>query len=305
MREQRKKTEVRAKRKTNANSLASSSSSRHPPSQNEHELASEFVQFANCTPPLKGGNKQVRFDFLEPRDVTEDGTAGSRHSPPVRPSSGDKRQTQIIDDFAAFTPPTTTAQQKGEAVTRSGKIRHYERAGVALARKTLTIAMAAMRPEIPFAGPTRASVEWVRPWLASDSPKARTAGKIPHPSRPDADNLAKLLLDVLTSLKFWTDDNLVTTLIIAKRRGGLPGISLRVEPDMASTPAQELACYHGAVSRFCALMRLTPDVPGGQKLAAELAAFCRWMEDRQRQAEAEPGRQPSQAARQGGDGWRF
>lgn len=210
---------------------------------------------------------------------------------------------RIIDDFAAFTPPTTTAQQKGEAVTRGGKIRHYERAGVALARKRLTIAMGAIRPDSPFSGPTRVSVEWVRPWLASDSAKVRAAGKVPHPSRPDADNLAKLLLDVLTSLKFWHDDNLVTTLTVAKRRGGQPGIALRVEPDMATTPALELAGYHGAVSRFCALMHLTPDVPSRKKLEAELDAFCRWMEDRQREAEA--GRQPAQAAQQGGDGWRF
>jgi len=241
---------------------------------------------------------------VSPRGVTEDGTAGSRHSPPVRPSSGDNGQIQIIDDFAAFVPPTTTAQQKGEAV-RGGKVRHYERAGVALARKQLTIAMGTMRPAAPFAGPVRASVEWVRPWLASDSAKIRAAGKIPHPSRPDTDNLAKLLLDVLTALRFWADDNQVTTLTVAKRRGGQPGIALRVEPDMSTTPALELAAYHGAVSRFCALMRLSPDVPRAKKLAAELDVFGRWMEQRQREQDAEQPRQPDQPPRQAGEGWRF
>lgn len=209
---------------------------------------------------------------------------------------------RVIDDFAALIPPTTTAQQKGEAVV-GGKIRHYERAGVSLARKQLTIAMGAMRPATPCTGPARVSVEWVRPWLASDSARVRAGGKVPHPSRPDADNLAKLLLDVLTSLRFWSDDNLVTTLTVAKRRGGQPGIALRVEPDMSTTPALELAGYHGAVSRFCALMRLTPDVPARKKLGAELDAFCRWMEERQRATET--GRQPARPGQQGGEGWRF
>lgn len=40
---------------------------------------------------------------------------------------------------------------------------------------------------------------------------------MPKTTRPDCDNMVKLLLDVMTALRFWNDDAQVTSLTLIKR----------------------------------------------------------------------------------------
>lgn len=51
-----------------------------------------------------------------------------------------------------------------------------------------------------------------------------------HASRPDADNLAKAVMDALTDLGMWVDDAQVTNLIIHKHYGELPGCRITIAP---------------------------------------------------------------------------
>ena len=48
-------------------------------------------------------------------------------------------------------------------------------------------------------------------------------------SKPDTDNLVKLLKDVMTELHFWKDDAQVASEVIEKYWADLPGIYVKVE----------------------------------------------------------------------------
>lgn len=53
-----------------------------------------------------------------------------------------------------------------------------------------------------------------------------------HVKKPDADNLAKAVLDALTDMKFWHDDSQVISLTITKKWADIanPGCLILVEP---------------------------------------------------------------------------
>lgn len=48
-------------------------------------------------------------------------------------------------------------------------------------------------------------------------------------TKPDTDNLVKLLKDCMTDLGYWTDDCLVASEIIEKFWSKVPGIYIRIE----------------------------------------------------------------------------
>lgn len=66
-------------------------------------------------------------------------------------------------------------------------------------------------PERPLIGPVAVSLYFFYP--IKDK---RKKGKW-KTSKPDCDNLAKLLLDCLTRLNYWEDDSQIATLIIGKK----------------------------------------------------------------------------------------
>jgi Holliday junction resolvase RusA-like endonuclease len=49
-------------------------------------------------------------------------------------------------------------------------------------------------------------------------------------SKPDADNLAKAVLDALTDVSAWTDDSLVVSLSIVKTYGSETGCEVQISP---------------------------------------------------------------------------
>lgn len=48
-------------------------------------------------------------------------------------------------------------------------------------------------------------------------------------SKPDTDNLQKLLKDVMTDVGYWTDDALVASEVVEKFWADIPGIFIRIE----------------------------------------------------------------------------
>ena len=66
-------------------------------------------------------------------------------------------------------------------------------------------------PEKPLEGPL--SLGFIFSYTIKDKKKRGT----PKTSRPDCDNLVKLVMDVMTELGFWVDDAQVTKLRIEKR----------------------------------------------------------------------------------------
>ena len=76
-----------------------------------------------------------------------------------------------------------------------------------------------LRPPAPIAVPVSISLSYFlqRPKTHFKKGKLRPEAPTWAPRKPDVDNLAKLVLDVLTKLGFWLDDDQVVWLIVTKQ----------------------------------------------------------------------------------------
>lgn len=127
-----------------------------------------------------------------------------------------------IEFFLPMLPPTTTHQQKQVRVL-NGKPVIYEPAELKAARAKLTAHLAKHRPDEPAAeGAVRLVAKWCFPRGRHGDGQYKT-------TRPDTDNLQKLLKDCMTDLGFWRDDALVASEIVEKFWAEQPGIYIRVE----------------------------------------------------------------------------
>ena len=129
----------------------------------------------------------------------------------------------LMQFFLPMNPPTATPQMKQVTVTKRGRPRFYEPPAVADARAKLTAHLAPHRPETPFQGPVRLVCKWC--WASSKHQSGTYKA-----TKPDTDNLQKLLKDVMTTLQFWHDDAQVASEIIEKFWSDTPGIWVSVEP---------------------------------------------------------------------------
>ena len=101
-------------------------------------------------------------------------------------------------------PPTATAQQKGERVV-GGYIHHYKKKNVMAAEAILRDALLPYVPETPIEGkPIRLEVKWLFPYPKS-AKKHKPGWARWKITRPDTDNLNKMLKDVMTE-KYYSDE---------------------------------------------------------------------------------------------------
>jgi Holliday junction resolvase RusA-like endonuclease len=89
-----------------------------------------------------------------------------------------------------------------------------------------TICAAAMRGAKPIDGPVWLSIEACYAWPRSCSAKKRAANKW-RTSKPDYDNLAKLVGDALNGVA-WCDDSQVAKATVEKLHGDVPGLTVRI-----------------------------------------------------------------------------
>lgn len=104
--------------------------------------------------------------------------------------------------------PKGTAQMK-RANFRNGTF--FEGKDIKAAREFYLSEIGPEAPETPFNGPISVSVEFYYP-IKDKSKKGQF-----KTSRPDCDNLVKLLLDCMTQLRFWDDDAQIAILKITKK----------------------------------------------------------------------------------------
>ena len=125
-------------------------------------------------------------------------------------------------------PPTATAQQKGERVV-GRYIHHYKKKNVAAAEAILRDALLPYVPETPITDrPIYFGAIWEFPY--PKSAKKHQPGKFRQKfTRPDTDNLNKLLKDVMTDMGFWKDDALISVEFIEKVYSDEPGILILIE----------------------------------------------------------------------------
>ena len=124
--------------------------------------------------------------------------------------------------FVAMLPPTKTHQEKQVRVI-NGKPQFYEPAELQAVRSKLTAHLAPYKPENKYTSAVRLLVKWCFPMTGKHQDGEYKTTK------PDTDNLQKMLKDVMTDLGFWTDDALVASEIIEKFWAKLPGIYIKIE----------------------------------------------------------------------------
>lgn len=123
--------------------------------------------------------------------------------------------------FLPIKPPTVTHQEKKVHVVK-GKPAFYEPPELKAARSKLEAHLAQHKPDKKYTGAVRLLVKWCFPVTG----KHRNGEY--KTTKPDTDNLQKLLKDVMTSVGFWKDDALVVSEVIEKFWADIPGIYISI-----------------------------------------------------------------------------
>lgn len=122
--------------------------------------------------------------------------------------------------FIPMVPPTITHQEKKVRVV-NGKPIFYEPEKLKTARQKLMAYLGYHVPEEPF----HTGVQLVTKWCF---PRGRHKDGDYRLTKPDTDNLQKLLKDCMTVIGFWDDDALVASEVIEKFWAEIPGIYIKV-----------------------------------------------------------------------------
>lgn len=124
--------------------------------------------------------------------------------------------------FMAMNIPTTTHQQKKVRVVK-GKPIFYEPQDLKAARSKFMGYLMKNKPKHQFVGPTRLITKWC---YFTDNEKKEGQWK---DTKPDTDNMIKLLKDCMTACSYWIDDSIVTSEITEKFWSKIPGIYIYIE----------------------------------------------------------------------------
>ena len=124
--------------------------------------------------------------------------------------------------FLPMDPPTATAQMHKVTIV-NGRPALYDPPEVKDAKNKLAAHLSKHVPPQPYNSAVRLLTKWCFPLSGSHRDGDwRT-------SKPDTDNLQKLLKDAMTRLGFWRDDAQVCSEICEKFWAATPGIYIRIE----------------------------------------------------------------------------
>lgn len=127
----------------------------------------------------------------------------------------------VTEFFMPMNPPTITHQEHKVAVV-NGKPAFYDGPELKVARQKLTAHLAKHKPRQRYESGIRLIVKWCFPRGKHKDGEYRI-------TKPDTDNLQKLLKDCMTVCNFWKDDALVASEIAEKFWAEIPGIYIRIE----------------------------------------------------------------------------
>ena len=131
--------------------------------------------------------------------------------------------------FTIYTKPT--GQMRPRATIRGRHATVYKAAKQEQNEQTLAALLAPHKPAAPMEGPLLLYVNAVFACPASKSKKwvhEALCGRIRPTTKPDADNIAKHIKDVMTQLQFWNDDKQVAELVVRKWYGTRDKIDIDV-----------------------------------------------------------------------------
>lgn len=128
----------------------------------------------------------------------------------------------ITEFFMPMIPPTVTYQQKKVAIV-NGKPNFFEPAELKAARMKLESHLSKNVPNRKYMRSVRLVTKWCFPITGKHKD-----GEYKY-TKPDTDNLQKLLKDCMTECGYWKDDALVVSEIVEKFWASVPGIYIRIE----------------------------------------------------------------------------
>ena len=134
--------------------------------------------------------------------------------------------------FIKCNPPKSTAQASLRIMKKKDGSQFVGKFASSKGQNTqndLMSMLSAHVPDDPFCGPILLIVEWCYPWRKSEPKKNMVSGSKPCTTRPDIDNLCKLLFDCMTRLRFWNDDSYISTLIFTKSWSDNAGIGITIK----------------------------------------------------------------------------
>ncbi len=123
--------------------------------------------------------------------------------------------------FMPMEPPTVTYQEHKVAV-RNGKPVFYDPPELKTAKAKLMAHLAKHKPEKKYKYGLRLIVKWLFPKGSHTNGEYKT-------TKPDTDNLQKMLKDCMTAVGFWEDDAQVASEIVEKFWADTPGIYIRID----------------------------------------------------------------------------
>lgn len=129
-------------------------------------------------------------------------------------------RSMMIEFFVPMVPPTVTAQEQKTGM-RNGKPFRYDPPELKAAKQKLTAYLSRFRPDIPYSGGVQLVTKWLFPKGAHKDGEYRI-------TRPDTDNLQKMLKDCMTKVGFWKDDAQVCSEITEKFWAELPGLYIAI-----------------------------------------------------------------------------
>lgn len=129
----------------------------------------------------------------------------------------------MIKFFVPMKLPTITAQEQKIGIAKNGKPYKYDPSELKAARVIFRDHLRKFAPPEPISGPIKLQTIWCYPCNTTHPEPAWKTTK------PDTDNMVKLLKDVMTKLGFWHDDAQVTLEIIQKIWDNRSGLYVSLE----------------------------------------------------------------------------
>ena len=138
----------------------------------------------------------------------------------------------MIEFFMPMIPPTVTQQEHKVAVNRkSGRVVFYDPPELKAARSRFMDQVGRYAPEAPLDGALQLITKWI--WPMDQERQEMLAVVDPDrfvwkTTKPDTDNLIKLLKDCMTRTGFWKDDAQVASEVTEKFLANRPGIYVKI-----------------------------------------------------------------------------
>jgi len=132
--------------------------------------------------------------------------------------------------FIPCVPPKATHQGSAMILRRKDGTPFVGKASNsagAKAKKTLLTLLLCHAPKRSFEGPTEVEVKLVFPWRKSEPKKNRALGIMPMVTKPDLDNLSKMIVDSMADANWFAGgDQQVHLLTLSKWWGDEVGITI-------------------------------------------------------------------------------